>query len=59
MATGSEQAADKTRFRPSDLDVVRIERRVEQSLAKRAGKLVDEFPDRTLRVIRDWMAEGV
>ncbi len=56
MPAGTEQAAENTRSNSSVLDVVKIERRVEKSLAKRVGKLVDEFPDRTLRVVRDWMA---
>jgi len=51
-------AVENVRFNPSVLDVVRIERRVENLLAKRVGKLVDEFPERALRVVRDWMDEG-
>ncbi|HJO75363.1 MAG TPA: hypothetical protein QGH84_09180 [Rhodospirillales bacterium] len=59
MPAGMEEAAvEDARFNPSVLDVEQIERRVEKGLVKRVGKLIDEFPDRTLRVVRDWMAEG-
>ena len=57
-AVGDQAAVDNARFNASDVDIERVERRVEKSLAKRAGRLVDEFPDRALRVVRDWMAEG-
>lgn len=59
MPAGMEQGvAENARFNPSVLDVVRIERRVENSLAKRVGRLIDEFPDRALMIVRGWMAEG-
>ena len=59
MPAGMEHdAVENVRFNPSVLDVVRIARRVENLLAKRVGKLVDEFPERALRVVRAWMDEG-
>ena len=60
MPVGMEhKAVENARFSPSVLDVVRIERRVEKSLAKRVGRLIDEFPDRALRIVRDWMAKEI
>jgi flagellar biosynthesis/type III secretory pathway M-ring protein FliF/YscJ len=38
------------------LDVDAIESRVERSLAKKVCKLIDDFPERALDVVRGWMA---
>ena len=35
-----------------------METRVEKSLVKKVRKLVEDFPDRALEVIRGWMAEA-
>ncbi len=54
------QSADENgRFSPAVLDFDRVEDRVEKSLLKKVQKLVEEFPERALEVIRGWMAEGV
>ncbi len=46
------------RFSPTILDFGHVEERVEKSLLKKVQKLVEEFPERALEVIRGWMAEG-
>ncbi len=51
-------AADVELFSPAILDLDRIHDRVEQSLVKKVQKLVEDFPERALEVIRGWMAEG-
>ena len=51
-------AADVERFSPAILDSDRMHDQVEQSLVKKVQKLVKDFPERTLEVIRGWMAEG-
>ncbi len=50
-------AVENARFNPTALDLDHIESRVENSLARRVGRLIDEFPDRALMVVRAWMAE--
>lgn len=39
------------------LDVEAIESRVERSLVKKIRRLIDDFPERALDVVRGWMAE--
>ena len=46
------------RFHPAILDLEQMENRVEKSLVKKVRKLIEDFPDRALEVIRGWMAEG-
>ncbi len=46
------------RFAPTVIDFDRIEDRVEKSLVRKVRKLVEDFPERALEVIRAWMAEG-
>ncbi len=38
-------------------DAAEVESRVERSLVKRVRKLVDDFPERSLDVVRVWMAD--
>ena len=51
-------AAEDGRFHPAILDVDEIEGRVEKSLLRKVHRLIDEFPERAVEVIRAWMAEG-
>jgi len=39
------------------LDVDAIESRVERSLVKKVCKLIDDFPERSLDVVRGWLAD--
>jgi len=41
----------------SALDVDAIESRVERSLARKVRRLIDDFPERALDVVRGWLAE--
>ncbi len=43
---------------PGVIDLDRIEGRVEKSLLRKVRKLVEDFPDQALIVIRGWMAQG-
>ncbi len=52
------RASGQGRFAPRVIDVDRIEERVEKSLVHKVRKLVEDFPERALEVIRAWMAEG-
>ncbi len=52
------QGVESSRFNPSVLDLDRIGGRVKQSLVRKVRKLVEEFPDQALIVIRGWMAQG-
>ncbi len=52
------QGVESSRFNPSVLDLDRIEGRVEKSLVRKVRKLVEDFPDQALIVIRGWMALG-
>ncbi len=54
-----QPAGENGHFSPAILDFDRIEDRVEKSLLKKVQKLVEEFPERALEVIRGWMAEGI
>ena len=45
-------------FYPSVIDPARIEGGIKKSLLRKVRKLVDDFPDRALDVIRFWMAQG-
>lgn len=51
-------AAEDGRFDPAVLDVEAIERKVEKSLVRKVHKLIDDFPERAVEVIRGWLAEG-
>lgn len=51
-------AAGVERFSPAIPDWDRMHDRVEQSLVKKVQKLVEDFPERALEVIRGWMDEG-
>lgn len=57
-ATGADGTGEGIPFYPSQLDPVRIEGRLENSLLRKVRKLVDDFPDRALDIIRVWMAQG-
>ena len=57
-ATGTDGTDEGIPFYPSVLDPARIEGRLDKSLFRKVCKLVDDFPDRALEVIRVWMAEG-
>jgi flagellar biosynthesis/type III secretory pathway M-ring protein FliF/YscJ len=57
-ATGAEGLGEGVPFYPSVLDPARIEGRLEKSLLRKVCKLVADFPDRALEVVRVWMAEG-
>ena len=52
------QGVENSRFNPSVLDLARIEGRVGKSLVRKVRKLVEDFPDQALIVIRGWMAQG-
>ena len=52
------RASGQGRSAPTVIDVDRIEERVEKSLVHKVRKLVENFPERALEVIRAWMAEG-
>jgi hypothetical protein len=58
LANGADSSGQGIPFYPSVLDPARIEGRLEKSLTRKVCKLVDDFPDRPLDVIRVWMAEG-
>jgi flagellar biosynthesis/type III secretory pathway M-ring protein FliF/YscJ len=51
-------AAAGERFAPTVIDFDHIEGRIEKSLVQKVRKLVEDFPERALEVIRAWMAEG-
>ena len=53
-----ESARVNPRFNPAVIDLDRIENRVEKSLLRKVRKLVEDFPDQALIVIRGWMAQG-
>ena len=57
-ATNGGTAVENGRFHPAILDLEQMESRVEKSLLKKVQKLIEDFPDRALEVIRGWMAEG-
>ena len=52
------RASGQGRSAPTVINVDRIEERVEKSLVHKARKLVEDFPEEALEVIRAWMAEG-
>ena len=58
IANGTDEKGGGVRFHPSQIDPVRIEGRPEKSLLGKVRKLVDDFLDRALDVVRVWMAEG-
>ncbi|MFQ5763378.1 MAG: hypothetical protein ACE5GT_00475 [Rhodospirillales bacterium] len=51
-------APEDGHFDPAILDFDEIERRVEKSLVRKVHKLIDDFPERAIEVIRGWLAEG-
>ncbi len=53
-----ESARANPNFDPVVLDLERIEGRVQKSLVRKVRKLVEDFPDQALIVIRSWMAQG-
>ncbi len=53
-----ESARVNPRFDPGVIDLDRIVGRVEKSLLRKVRKLVEDFPDQALIVIRGWMAQG-
>ncbi len=57
-AQGVEGPRFNPNFNPGVIDLDRIEGRVKKSLLRKVRKLVDEFPDQALMVIRGWMAQG-
>ena len=58
VINAAEPAVGQGRFAPAVIDFDRIESRVEKPLARKVRKLVEDFPERALEVIRAWMAEG-
>ena len=58
LAAVDVQGAENSRINPSVLDLDRIEGRVGKSLVRKVRKLVEDFPDQALIVIRGWMAQG-
>ena len=59
MQAGMDTAAGEgARVNPAVIDLDRIEGRVEKSLVRKVRKLVEDFPDQALMVIRGWMAQG-
>ena len=55
------QGVENSRFHPSVLDLDRpgfTTGRAEKSLLRKVRKLVEDFPDQALTVIRGWMAQG-
>ena len=58
VANVEGKASGQGRSAPTVIDVDRIEERVEKSLVHKVRKLVEDFPERALEVIRAWMAEG-
>ena len=58
VANVEGRASGQGRSAPTVINVDRIEERVEKSLVHKARKLVEDFPERALEVIRAWMAEG-
>jgi flagellar biosynthesis/type III secretory pathway M-ring protein FliF/YscJ len=42
---------------PAGLDAEAIGSRVERSLTTKVGKLIDDFPERAIEVVRGWLAE--
>ncbi len=57
-AANGGAAVENGRFHPAILDLEQMENRVEKSLVGKVRKLVEDFPDRALEVIRAWMAEA-
>ncbi len=53
-----ESARLNPNFNPGVIDLDRIEGRVEKSLVRKVRKLIEDFPDQALIVIRSWMAQG-
>lgn len=49
--------AAPTAVAATGLDVEAIESRVERSLVKKVRRLIDDFPERALDVVRGWIAE--
>lgn len=58
MAAVMDTAANGANNGLAGLDVDAVEGRVARSLTTRVRKLIDDFPERSLDVIRAWMAEG-
>lgn len=59
MAAVMDTAANgATNGGPPGLDIDAVEGRVARSLTTKVRKLIDDFPERSLDVIRAWMAEG-
>jgi len=46
-------------FIPSvgEIDVARVERRIERSLLKKVQGLIEDYPNEAVEVVRGWMAE--
>lgn len=57
-SAAGESVRVNSRFNPAVIDLDRIEGRVEKSLVRKVRKLVEDFPDEALLVIRGWMAQG-
>ena len=58
VANVEGRASGQGRSAPTVIDVDRIEERVGKSLVPKVRKLVEDFPEQALEVIRAWMAEG-
>lgn len=57
MAAALNATAGDGGVQPPALDLDAIESRVERSLVRKVRQLTDDFPERSLEVIRLWMAE--
>ena len=57
VAPAAGPRADDGSAAATAIDLDAIESRVERSLVKKVRKLIDDFPERSLDVIRGWMAE--
>ena len=57
-AANDRAAIENGRFHPAILDFEQMESRVEKSLVRKVRKLVEDFPDQALIVIRGWMVQG-
>ena len=55
-APAAGPGADNGRVTATALDIDAVESRVERSLVRKVGKLIDDFPERALDVVRGWMA---
>jgi hypothetical protein len=58
MAAAIDPARREAGPEPAAFDPETIDSRVEQSLVRKVRRLMDDFPEQSLDVVRGWMAEG-